>query len=167
MKLWVMRHGEAGPSMTEPAEERQRGLTDPGRECVRAIAREMLRQDEVPHIILSSEYSRALETADIVGEMLGVMVNPLDELGPFIPVSQTMRMLAESGAKRLMIVGHHDNLDPWIEAATGKEDPLAKGEVRRYKIDRDSGKAVLKWSLLPSEVGSVDQYDDEDAVTEA
>jgi phosphohistidine phosphatase SixA len=161
VKLYVMRHGCAGEASSESYTERWRGLTLGGADTVRAIAREMLIQDEIPNFILANEYARTRETADIIGTILGVRVDTLDELMPAIPIKPLVDALLEDDtSKRIMLVGHTDNLNPFLEKATGvKDDKLAKGEVRRLKFDRDSGEAVEKWRLRPSDVGYEDEYD--------
>jgi phosphohistidine phosphatase SixA len=156
-----MRHGPAGEASTDPSTERWRCLTVAGADTVRAIAREMLLQDEIPNFILASEYSRTRDTADIMGTILGVRVDTLDEMMPAMPIKPLVdALLEDDNSRRIMLVGHTDNLDPFLEKATGvKDDKLAKGEVRRFKFDRESGEAVEKWRVRPSDVGFEDEYD--------
>jgi phosphohistidine phosphatase SixA len=168
VNIFVMRHGPAGLASTDSDREKWRGLTDGGREVVLAVAREMLEQGEVPNFIVCSSYSRTCETAKILGQILGVSVDELDELTPNMPIRPVVEaFLADDNAKRVMIVGHTDNIDPFLEAETGDDEKLAKGEVRRYDFDRAGEGAEEKWRLLPSDLGFVDEYDTPLAGTEA
>jgi phosphohistidine phosphatase SixA len=159
MKVWVMRHGPAGDTDEDPVKERERGLLPEGKKLVTAIAREMLDQGEEPRTIISSDYARTIETADTVGKMLGVTVDTSNNLEPHMPLSHLLGILADEDEQtRIMIVSHSDNIDPWIEKITGDEDPYAKGEIRRFRLDRSDGSAKERWRLCPSDVGFKDEY---------
>jgi phosphohistidine phosphatase SixA len=168
VKFWFMRHSCAGPASTDSDREKWRGLTDGGREIALAVARQMLEDGEVPSFIICSSYSRTKETASLLGSILGVSVDELDELTPNMPIRPVIEaFLADDNAKRVMVIGHTDNINPYLEQVAGDDEKLAKGEVRRYEIDRDDATAELKWGLKPSDLGFVDEYDTPLAGTEA
>jgi phosphohistidine phosphatase SixA len=155
-----MRHSPAGFGSNDPRDEEWRGLTDGGRNISEAIGREMLQQGEVPKIILSSDHQRTCETARIVGTIMGVRIDDLDELKPSLPLAPLVAdFLDNDDKKRLMIVAHSDNIQTYAELFCGDDEPFAKGEVRRYEIDRDSREGSLKWQLRPSDLGFVDEYE--------
>lgn len=165
MKLYVMRHCDAGPRRTEPQEERWRGLTPEGREHVRALARQMLRDGEEPKAIYASNYNRTQETADIVGQILGCPVNLVDELAPHMAFGEFIdALLDDDNAKKCMVVGHSDNIEPWLEengnTAEAREG-LGMGEIRKLDVDRVDSKFDELWRLSPEDVYDAD--DEEDA----
>lgn len=159
MKLWVMRHSVAGQVSTDPEVERDRPLTDEGVEIAEAIAKGMKDADEIPLVIFASCFVRTQETADIVGKLLKVPVDLIDELAPHLPITKwVMGLIENEDMKRVMIVGHHDNLEPCFEELGDGEvfDELVKGEVRRLDIDRDTGEWTEEWRLRPTDVGLED-----------
>lgn len=173
MKLWIARHGSAGPHVADPAQERDRDLTDDGRDAVEAVASELAKQPVQPRIILASNYARVAQTADAFGGTLGVQVDLVDELNPHMPMDRFLSMLLDSDeTKRVMIVAHVDNTSPTMNAldgdmgdcardgddvSDGPWPPLVKGEVRYVGIDRGTGAWQCRWRCTPSDVG----FDDE------
>jgi phosphohistidine phosphatase SixA len=160
LKLWLCRHAPAGFGSNDPRDEAWRGLTDGGRNIAEAIGRAMLEAGEVPKIVLASDHQRACETARIIATIMGVRVDDLDELKPALPIAPLVaNFLNDDGKKRLMIVAHSDNLQTFASQYCGDDELFAKGEVRRYEVDRDSGEGTLKWQLRPSDLGFVDEYE--------
>lgn len=161
MKLWIMRHGDAGEVSDDPEKERERPLTEEGEKTIEAIAKGMADADEVPNVIFASCFTRTQQTGDIVGKALEVPVDLLDELAPHLPLARWLMGLIQSeDLKRVMIVGHHDNLEPCFEELSDGQTPfeeLAKGEVRRFDVDRDTGEWQEEWRLKPSDVGFEDE----------
>lgn len=159
MKLWVQRHGYAGPTSKDPKKERDRSLQPEGIKIVTAIANAMGDLDEIPKVIFSSPFQRAIETADIVGKILGVQVNVIGDLSPMRPLEDMiLGLVAHHEQKRIMLVGHKDNTGPAMNQLGGNDEweDLVKGEVRRVRFDRDDGSWKLKWALKPSDLGLKD-----------
>ena len=162
MKLWIMRHSMAGNYSDDPEKERDRPLTKEGVGIAEAIAKGMMDMEEMPSVIFASNFVRTQETADIVGKTLKVPVDLIDELAPHLSLTNwVMSIVGNKDMKRVMIVGHHDNLQPCFEEL-GDGEPfkdLAKGEVRRLDIDRDTGEWEETWQLKPSDVGLEDDVE--------
>jgi phosphohistidine phosphatase SixA len=160
LKLWLARHSEAGGPDRDPVEERERELTEEGEAIAEDVARGMKKAGEIPEVIFASNYRRASQTGDIFGKILGCDVDLIDECNPHMPLCEFIQtILADENSKRVMIVGHSDNMIPALEElGVDETDDFAKGEVRRYKIDRDSGKSKERWRLRPSDVG---KYEDD------
>lgn len=158
MKLWVGRHSDAGEYIPyDPKKERERPLTAKGRAMTKAIGSAMGSAGEIPNVIFSSPLIRAQQTADILGALLAVQVNVIDDLAPNRPLEdRLLELMGHSEMKRIMIVGHHDNMEPGFENLGGKFDPIAMGEVRRLRIDRKTGDWSERWRAQPSEFGFED-----------
>lgn len=159
MKLWVMRHCYAGDGSTDPKIERERPLTAEGKATALAIARAMANLGELPEVIFSSPFMRATMTADTIGKELAVQVNWIGDLAPMRNLDTTvLDLMSFPKARRIMIVAHVDNTTPSMNMLGGdvRWKDLVMGEVRRVKIDRDSGEWKLKWSLKPSDLGRPD-----------
>lgn len=160
MRLHVMRHAYAGEFSEDPKKERERPLTSEGRQMAIAVAKAMIDADEIPNIIFASPFFRTTQTADIIGKLLGVQVNTIDDLSPNRPIEdRLLELMSHKEQKRLMIVVHHDNSTPAFNHFAEDDnawDPLVMAEVRRVKIDRDSGKWKLRWGVKPSDLGLKD-----------
>lgn len=158
MRLWLMRHGDAGELAQNPKEERARPLTELGRQQAQAVADEMKRIGEWPRLMFVSVYQRTTDTGDLVGvtlERLPVVLTLLAPLMPLMPL--LLQLLNDTSKVDVMLVGHHDNLEPLEQAMTGqKADMLACAEVRRFKVSRKDGSAVERWRLRPGQVGVTD-----------
>jgi phosphohistidine phosphatase len=158
VKLWVARHSFAGAFLPyDPKGERERDLRPKGVEMADAIAAAMKAADEIPNVIFASPLERAKQTADIIGAALAVQVNIIDDLAPNRPIEdRLLELMGHTEIKRIMVVGHHDNLEPAFQNFGGDFDPIAMGEVRRLKIDRRTGAWKEKWRVAPSDLGFQD-----------
>lgn len=172
MKLYVMRHGPAGPADDDPKVERERPLLPKGRKLVQTVADAMADAGEVPNVGFASPLARATQTADIIGAALGFQVNAIDDLAPNRPLEdRILEMMSHGEVKRMLIVGHVDNTSPAFsnlggdmgkcardsDKSDGDWPDLVKGEVRRLRIDRKTGKWKCRWRLLPSDLGFPDE----------
>ncbi|HEY2516974.1 MAG TPA: phosphoglycerate mutase family protein [Polyangiaceae bacterium] len=163
MRVYFMRHSLAGAPRDDPREERERPLTDKGRDLAKAIAQQMGEVGEIPNVIFASPYQRAIDTADIVGAELGLEVAVIGDLAPVRPLAPgILQIIGDGKVKRPLFVGHHDNTTPLMNDDLEGADqwlPLVKGEVRRVKMRRKDGQWSLKWCLCPSDLGFRDELE--------
>ena len=82
MQVYFLRHGRAVAANMWRGAEPERPLTDEGRDELRQLARGLKRIGVAPDAIYTSPFTRAKETAEIVGAALGVAVTPAVELAP-------------------------------------------------------------------------------------
>lgn len=164
MKIYFMRHGDAGAPSLDPADERNRPLTDAGVAEVKAIAEELRLRGEDPRVIFCSDLTRATQTADIVAGTLGTTKGAylLDDLGPFYPIGPIVqRLLEDPDSKRVMIVGHHDNMEPFFLRWFLKSLTMDTAEIVKVEIDRDpygcypsyDDSCRICWRLCPKDLG--------------
>lgn len=177
MKLFVARHSDAGAFIPDdPKAERDRPLTSKGKKLVQAVAGAMADAGEIPTVGFASPLIRTSQTADMLGALLLFQVNIMDDLAPNRPLEdRLLEMMMHGELRKFLIVCHVDNTTPAFEHFGGDmgdcyrdqdEDtignprhwaPLVKGEIRRIKIDRKTGRWTCKWRLLPSDVGFADE----------
>lgn len=158
MKLWIGRHAYAGPPSTDPRRERERPLNAEGVATAKAIAKALVAAGEVPNVIFSSPFSRAIQTADIYGKAWKVQVNVIGDLAPNRPLERGIAdLIGYDDLKRVMIVGHKDNTTPLMQSFGGDWDDLAMAEVRRVEIDRGDCSWSLEFALRPSDIGRKDR----------
>ncbi len=120
-----MRHAEAEVRSAE-GNDRERALTDKGREQSRRIGKFLRRNELVPDVILSSPYARAWQTAEIVCDEAD-----LDDptLAGWLacgmtPETAMHELKAFSRFPGLMIVGHQPDLSELCAKLLGLHDPI-------------------------------------------
>jgi phosphohistidine phosphatase len=153
MKLYVARHGYAGePIVDDERADDDRPLTEQGRRHVEAVAG---AADISPAVIFTSPIRRARETAAIFGRAFAAPVKVTSALHRHDdPEPWLRRAVLGGGLKRVMLVGHVDNL-PDMMSELGDDQPvdrLKKGELRAYRIDRDTGAWTERWRITPDDL---------------
>jgi phosphohistidine phosphatase len=158
VRLLFLRHGQAEPRETWPAEDGSRPLTADGRRALATEAAVLARLGPAPDVILSSPLARAHETASIVAEGLGIGDRLRDDerLAPGFGVTELEAILDEHReAKTLMLVGHEPDFSLTIGGLVGGAAVVCKkGGLARVDVDPESGAAELVW-LLPPKVLTV------------
>jgi phosphohistidine phosphatase len=106
-----------------------------------------------PDVIISSPKLRAMQTAERVGDRLGVDVQAERALAGGADVHDVERLLAEAGnLRRVMIVGHDPDFSSMLaslcdfERATMKKGALARIDARRPLAP---GSGELRWLVPP------------------
>ncbi|WP_455231561.1 phosphohistidine phosphatase SixA [Geopseudomonas aromaticivorans] len=104
MRLWLLRHGQAGPYVRTG--DHLRELTEHGRREVLHAAGHLL--GEPLDAILVSPYVRAQQTAELVHEALGRQpaLFTVDGITPDDDPRQVLQLLAERREHNLLLVSH-------------------------------------------------------------
>ncbi|MBM4281054.1 MAG: histidine phosphatase family protein [Deltaproteobacteria bacterium] len=142
-----MRHGEAG----EWAQgDFHRALTAHGQAQARASAQGLrslfARLGTRPATLWHSPYRRALQTATIVGEILGVTLVEDDRFLPEADADAAARALRQAGRGPLLVVAHLPIL-PGIAFALGAGAPhLATASVVHIVVGGDAGMVCGQWT---------------------
>lgn len=113
MRLWLLRHGQAGPYVKTG--DHLRELTAHGRHEVLHAAGLLL--GEPLQSILVSPYVRAQQTAELVCEALGrePELFTIDGITPDDDPREVLRLLAERREQNLLVVSHQ----PLLGAVAG------------------------------------------------
>jgi phosphohistidine phosphatase SixA len=111
MKLFIMRHGEAGWH----AQDDQRELTDAGRQQVSRVAAQLADNDCRPEVIWCSPLVRARQTAAIMAERLNCSIVEKPFITPDDDPAQCLDALLANTASPLLLVSHM----PLVGALTG------------------------------------------------
>lgn len=144
----LLRHGIAAPRGAEPDETRE--LTDEGHRRMRQIARGFKRFFSNAETIISSPLTRALQTATWVGKALDRGVVTSDALRPGGDPAAVRKLLEETNARRIILVGHEPSLTRTMLALTNMQGELElkKGGCYAIRFD-DAEDARLEWMLPP------------------
>jgi phosphohistidine phosphatase len=79
MLLLLVRHAQAGERDAERwPDDSLRPLTNPGRAAHARVSRALRRLDVIPDLIISSPWVRAIQTAEIMAEELGLDADPVE-----------------------------------------------------------------------------------------
>lgn len=150
MRLYILRHGDAGPSQMGASDD-ARTLTDAGRDEIWRIARRLAGLGVDVDTILTSPLPRARETAKIIAEALGkpeaLVVD--HTLVPGCRPGDFQAAYQRHEATRLMLVGHEPDLSTLIGWLTGGRVDLPKAGFARLNGDFEMDRAALKWLLTP------------------
>ncbi len=156
MHLILHRHAraEARDPDTWP-DDRLRPLTDEGRRIERQVARSLVRVRMEPDLVLTSPWTRARETAEILIEELG-LETPAVSTEALAAAPDLDALQSEIGIRpdesTIVLVGH----SPWLEELTSL---LLSGSMGRMDTDfPKSGVLGLEASMLAPAAGRLEFF---------
>lgn len=152
MRLYFFRHGIAQDNTGGRLPDHQRQLTLKGAERVRQAARVMKALDIQPDRLFSSPLIRARQTADIIGQALGVAVQVRDELGWDFSQAMVEVLTRDLGDDaEVMFVGHEPTFSETISSLIGGGSvEMKKGGLARVDIfDYQPMRGTLVWLIAP------------------
>ena len=148
MILYILRHGDAKPKHEDP----QRGLSDRGREEVKAISAAFSRTKPRIDAIWHSGKTRAAQTAALLAASLRIedRLRSQDGLGPNDPLPPLLEELNGRTAN-LVIVGHLPQLGKLISVLlVGEErDLLDLPSAGLVCLEGSGDSWSLSWFLTP------------------
>jgi len=155
MRVYFMRHGDAGDKRSWQGLDAERPLSELGIERTTAAAEHFEHTGFRPTKILTSPLVRALQTAEIVGSELKMsdLVEIDERLGQSFDMRAFRQILKENADEdRLLLVGHDPSFSLVIESIMGGGSIiLKKGGVARLDIDNISrATGRLAWLDAPS-----------------
>jgi phosphohistidine phosphatase len=127
--MWVhiFRHGIA-IDPTDPAcpTDPERFLTEKGKARTHAAARGLVAIGIAPHLIVTSPYVRARQTAEILREELpgDPPLEESDALTPMADPTKIVDILRERAEQDVMCVGHAPHADLLVAYLTGTDEPV-------------------------------------------
>lgn len=119
--IWLLRHGDAEDGEGKPDEQRE--LTKKGRRQSEVAGRALAELGVQIEACLASPKLRALDTAKLACEPLGIEPEVEERLkaGDFDPLELA------AGRGEVMLVGHEPDFSRAIAAVTGSRVKLKKG----------------------------------------
>ena len=153
MELGLLRHAHAGDPAAWEAPDDVRPLTEKGRQQAERLGRLLAAAGFVPDAVLTSPRLRARETAEIVADRLGVLVQVDPRLGGFLDLATVDAMLDDAGRPaRPVLVGHDPDFSDILTVLTGSAGlRMRKGAFALLDVDRPlvPGSAELRWLVPP------------------
>ena len=142
--IWLLRHADAED---EAADDASRRLTEKGTRQSRAAAAALAKLEVGLDVCLTSPKLRAVQTARIVAEELGLEVEETEALrgGDFDAEE------IAAGRGEVLLVGHEPDLSRAVQIATGGRVELKKGGLA--VIDGNALVALLRPAQLRAIAG--------------
>ena len=163
MKLYLLRHGDAGEAVDSKTKDAERPLTPKGVQRTKQLADALAQMEISFDAVLSSPLARARETAEIVarGLKFAGKVELTDSLTPFGSMENLVHQLTtlRPVPKSILLVGHEPYLSGFISllctGGPGLGLEMKKGALCRLETAMPScGRcATLEWLLPPRVVG--------------
>ena len=154
MILYFVRHGKAGHH-SAAADDDERQLTEEGIAVLKRAGPLLRRLNLRPDLVLSSPLPRALQTAELVAEGLGMADKPVidDRLRPGAAWGDLARAMAPyPDARRVMFVGHEPDLSGAMRLLTGAASVrMRKGGIGCVEFPGvpEPGGGELAWLIDP------------------
>jgi phosphohistidine phosphatase len=147
--LWLLRHGDAEPGDSKPDEERR--LTEKGERQGRAAGGALERLGVTFAAAFTSPRVRALDTARLACEPLGVEPVVHDPLSSGFDADDARELLAGVGEDGpVLVVGHEPDFSQTVHDLTGARADLKKGGIAVVRVEGGSGE--LRALLRPAEL---------------
>lgn len=144
--LYFVQHGIALPKDVDEA----RPLSDIGEIETRNVAAKLKKKEIHINKIFHSGKLRAIQTAEIFSEILGV--SKVSKLSGMSPKDDSKILIDQISDDGIMYVGHLPNLQKVVSTLVTNDQ---NNEVLRFRnsavvcIEMEANKSVLKWYLTP------------------
>lgn len=151
-ELCLLRHAHAGDSTTWEQADELRPLTEKGRRQSERVGRLLATAGFASDMVLTSPLVRARETAEIVGDVLGVRVREEPRLGEPMDLAMLDAVLDDAGnPRRVLIVGHDPDFSEIVSELVGASIAMRKGTLARIDVERplEPGSGDLRWLVPP------------------
>jgi phosphohistidine phosphatase len=157
VQLHFLRHAHAGDPAKWRGPDDLRPLSAKGRHQAESLGRHLDGLGQRFDLMLSSPLVRARQTAELVGQRLGLPTVIDERLGNDFSITELEAMLADHGnPDRPILVGHDPAFSDLVTSLSGAlAIPMRKGTFARIDIARpiEPGSGVLVFLLPPEIVG--------------
>lgn len=141
-QLWLLRHGEAEPHGARSDFDRH--LTERGEGQARAAGRSLAALEITFRHVFTSPRLRALETARLAGEELGMEPMVHDALEGGFDAGAALELVAAAGEdQRILLVGHEPDFSQIVHDLTGARIDMKKGGVAGVRLDGSRGELIV------------------------
>ncbi|MFI5341196.1 MAG: phosphohistidine phosphatase SixA [Candidatus Methylomirabilales bacterium] len=154
LKLYFLRHGQAGNRQDWHGDDSERPLTAEGKKRLKREAAAIWKLDLPLDVIISSPLVRALQTAEILAKAADPSTRVItdDRLAPgFGPKDLTAILADHNSARGLLLVGHEPDFSETIGHVTGGgRVTMKKGSLAYVDVeDPSSLEGTLVWLIPP------------------
>jgi phosphohistidine phosphatase len=151
-QLWLLRHGDAEPQDERPDAERR--LTERGRAQARSAGLALAALEVRIELAFTSPKARAVETAGLACEPLGVEPVPHRALAGGFDAGAARELLgAGDDDQCVLVVGHEPDFSQVVHDLTGGRVDFKKGGLAAVRVDGARGELVAL--LRPRELDRI------------
>ena len=143
-RVYLVRHGKA--ERDAPGGDAARGLTPEGRAQFFAFAGSLAEKLELSHIV-TSPFTRARQTAEILAAATGAPIAECPQLAPGCSTARDLLALAHGEGAGVALVGHNPEMADAVALASGRGHKLEPGAVAAVDLS-DIG-SELAWIEAP------------------
>jgi phosphohistidine phosphatase len=155
IRLSLLRHAHAGDPLKWHGADFDRPLSGKGREQAERLGAHLAAIGFETDALVTSPRVRARETAELVGDALGVTLRIDERLAEPLSIPAIEQILEAAGDPAApVLVGHDPDFSELLALLTGASDlAMRKGAMARVDIARPIAPAsgLLRW-LLPPDV---------------
>ena len=164
MDCLFVRHGIAVAREEWEGKDVDRPLTKEGKRRVREVAEGLRRLDVRPTVIYASPARRAVETAQLLHDLLASrsLVQLRDELLPEAPPTEVVRLMQDIPPESCAVcIGHEPQLgmaaSVLLSGRASASFPLKKAGacLIELSIPAKPGRGVLRWWLTPGQLRAI------------
>ena len=152
LELYLLRHAHAGNPSDWEGPDSARPLSAKGRRQAERVGRFLADRQFDLDAVVTSPKKRALETARLVADALGIGVSEDDRLAGPLDLAVIESVAARAGGHRIMLVGHDPDFSDIAASLVGAGYlPLKKGALARIdaSLPLDPGSGTLRWLIPP------------------
>jgi phosphohistidine phosphatase len=160
VELYLLRHAHAGDPGKWKGDDAQRPLSDKGRDQAERLGAYLAERGFAPDELVSSPRLRALQTAQVVGQAIGVAVSTDDRLAGPLDLDTLAGVIEAAGGRRIVLVGHDPDFSDLAATLCGASYlQIKKGALARIDVPLplQPASGILRWLLPPDLVGTTDQ----------
>jgi phosphohistidine phosphatase len=155
MELYILRHGIADDGRPGDPES-ERALTSEGKKKLRGVLKLARYGGVAPTLVMTSPLRRAVETAEIAGEVLGYKGDVLrtEALTPSArPEAVWDELRIHKDESQVLLSGHEplfSGLTAYLLQSPNLQVDFKKGAIVRIDLEKFSAepRGVLKWMLI-------------------
>jgi len=154
--LIIVRHAKAN-RQNPGLDDHDIPLSDPGKQAATEMAQRLSKKIDTPELILTSTANRALTTATLMAQELGVHEEDLITVNDMYTVDTT-RMLEviqhiDDDINRVVMVGHNPGMTKlvnWLADTSIEDMPTCGIVILGYEMD--------SWSMIDDLTGQLIDY---------
>jgi phosphohistidine phosphatase len=152
VELYLLRHAHAGDPAKWQGDDAERPLSEKGRGQAERLGAFLAERRLKPGALLTSPRVRAVETAQIVGNAIGVKPEIDERLAMALDLAGLSEVIDDAGSRRVMLVGHDPDFSDLAATMVGAQSlALRKGALARIDVSLplEPGAGILRWLLPP------------------
>ena len=153
MWLDLLRHADAGDPEAWQGPDAARPVSDKGRKQSKRLGEHLALIGHEAEAVITSPRLRAVQTAEIVADLIGASVIEDDRLAGGIDLETVDAIVRDAGdPERVMLVGHDPDFSELVSVLCGAAGvTMRKGAFARIDVDRPlrAGAGTLRWLLPP------------------